>query len=299
MIAGAGRSPAQASRRRLKAGLLNLGLALPLGVWLAALFAAPAVIFLLYSFWRVEAFRIVHHYGLANYHVALGGFYLHSVLNSLIIGVVVATLSCVLAFALAWAVRFRVSRGRNIILLAIVAASAGSYLARIYAWRSILGATGVINSALGTFGLTNHPVGWLIFDRFAVIIALTNLYVPYAFLPIYVNLLNVDPEVVQAGRVLGAGPLTNLRRVILPIAATGLVTSFLYVLIFATGDFAIPTFLGGPTGVPAAQVIQNQFSTNFNWPLGAAMSFVYMAVLGTIAAGLLIVSGRKSRRLAS
>jgi spermidine/putrescine transport system permease protein len=288
-----------AARRRLKAGALNLGLALPLGIWLAALFAAPAVIFLLYSFWRVEAFRIVHRYGLANYRVAFGGAYLHSVANSLIIGVTVATLSCVLAFALAWAVRFRVGRGRNIILLAVVAASAGSYLARIYSWRSILGASGVINSALASLGLADHPLGWLIFDRFAVIVALTNLYVPYAFLPIYVNLLNLDAEVVQAGRVLGAGPLTNLRRVIVPIASTGLVTSFLYVLIFATGDFAIPTFLGGPTGVPAAQAIQNQFSTNFNWPLGAAMSFVYMAVLGTIAAVLLVVGARSSRRLAS
>lgn len=277
---------------------MSVVLALPLALWLAVLVAAPAVIFLLYSFWRVEAFRIVHKFGFGNYHTAVSGFYLRTILNSLVIGIAVATISCLMAFALAWAVRFRLRRGRTVVLLAIVAASAGSYLARIYSWRSILGSTGVINSMLERLGVTNHPLDWLIFNRFAVIVALTNLYVPYAFLPIYVNLLNIDPEIVEAGRILGAGPMRNMRRVVLPLASVGLIISFLYVLIFATGDFAIPTFLGGPTGLPAAQVIQNQFSSNFNWPLGAAMSFVYMAVLGAIAAALLAVAARKSSRLA-
>jgi spermidine/putrescine transport system permease protein len=283
---------------RLKAPTLRAALGLPLALWLAALFAAPAIIFLLYSFWRVEAFRIVHSFNLDNYRAALGRFYLRTVLNSLIIGFAVATISCLIAFALAWAVRFRFRRRRNLILLAIVAASTGSYLARIYSWRSILGSTGAINSVLGSLGLIDHPIGWLIFDRFAVIVALINLYVPYAFLPIYVNLLNVDPEVVEAGRVLGAGPVTNIRRVVLPLTSVGIIISFLYVLIFATGDFAIPTFLGGSGQLPAAQVIQDQFGSSFNWPLGAAMSFVYMGVLGAITLALLAVAQRQSRRLA-
>jgi spermidine/putrescine transport system permease protein len=284
--------------QRLRAPLFRTLLALPLALWLAALFAAPAVVFLVYSFWRVEAFRIVHVFNLDNYRHALGGFYLRTVLNSLIIGFSVAAISCAISFALAWAIRFRFTRRRNLILLAVVAASAGSYLARIYSWRSILGSTGAINSVLTSVGFTAHPISWLIFDRFAVIVALTNLYVPYAFLPIYVNLLNVDPEVVEAGRVLGAGPVTNVRRVILPLASIGVIISFVYVLIFATGDFAIPIFLGGPGHLPAAEVIQDQFGSSFNWPLGAAMSFVYMAVLGMITVALLAVAQRQSRRLA-
>jgi spermidine/putrescine transport system permease protein len=156
----------------------------------------------------------------------------------------------------------------------------------------------VINSTLQSLGLTDHALGWLLFDRFAVIVALTNLYLPYAFLPIYVNLLNIDAEVVEAGRILGAGPIRNMTRVVLPLASVGLIISFLYVLIFATGDFAIPSFLGGPTGLPAAQVIQSQFGSSFNWPLGSAMSFVYVTILGAIAVVLLMIAARKSSRLA-
>jgi len=283
--------------QRVRTPIFRTVLALPLALWLAALFAAPVVVFLVYSFWRVEAFRIVHTFNLGNYRRAFGGFYLHTVLNSLIIGFSVALFACFISFALAWAARFRFERRRNLILLAIVAASAGSYLARIYSWRSILGSTGAINGFLTSIGLTAHPISWLIFDRFAVIVALINLYVPYAFLPIYVNLLNVDREVIEAGRVLGAGPLANARRVILPLTSVGLIVSFIYVLIFATGDFAIPIFLGGPGHLPAAAVIQDQFGSSFNWPLGAAMSFVYMAVLGAITVALLTIAQRQSRRL--
>lgn len=264
-----------------------------------AMVAVPLIIFALYSLWRVEGFQIVHRYGFGNYRQALGGFFVRSLATSLVIGVSTAVASCLVAFGLAWAVRFRLTRSRNLVLLTVVAASTGSYVARIYSWRSILGDAGLINRGLEWLGVIHEPLAFLIFNRGAVIVALTNLFVPYAFLPIYVNLLSIDPDVLAAGRVLGAGPLTNFRRVVLPMASVGLVVSFMYVLIFATGDFAIPLFLGGPTGVPASRAIESQFSDSFNWPLGAAMSFMYMAALGLVAGALALYAARRSRRLAS
>jgi spermidine/putrescine transport system permease protein len=278
--------------------LTTVVLAAPLTVWLAALVAVPLGILLVYSFWRVTAFQIVHVYSLINYRASFSSVFARALENSLVIGLSTAAITCVIAYALAWAIRFRVHRGKNILLLAIVAASAGSYLARIYAWRGILGAQGAINSFLTTLHLTDEPLGFLIFNRGAVVVALVNLFIPYAFLPIYANLLAVDAEVLEAGRVLGASPTRNLLRVALPLSSVGLATSFIYVLIFATGDFAIPTFLGGPTGLPAAQVIQEQFGQIFNWPLGAAMAILYLLVLGAIAGLLALYAGRRTKRLA-
>jgi spermidine/putrescine transport system permease protein len=148
-------------------------------------------------------------------------------------------------------------------------------------------------------GVIDDPLSFLIFNRFAVVLALTNIFLPFAFLPIYGNLLAIRPEVLEAGRVLGAGPITNFRRVIFPLASTGLLISFIYVFIFATGDFATPAFLGGPGGVVAARLIADQFGAVFNWPLGAALSFVYMLVLGLIAGVLALVVTRRARRIAS
>jgi spermidine/putrescine transport system permease protein len=273
-------------------------LATPLTLWLLALVTLPIGIFFVYSFWRVRNFQIVHSFWLGNYRSAFGSLFLSAVESSLIIGLSAALLSCAGGFVLAWVVRFRLRRTRNLALLAIVAVSAGSYLARIYSWRAVLGSNGLINSGLIHAGVTDQPLTFLLFNRFAIVTALVNLFLPYAFLPIYANLLAMDSEVIEAGRVLGAGPWTNFRRVILPMASVGLAISFIYVMIFATGDFAIPTFLGGATGLPAAAVIQSQFGTSFNWPLGAAMSFVYIVILGAIAGALAFYANRVSRRMA-
>jgi spermidine/putrescine transport system permease protein len=283
-------------KRRARYSLTPL-LAAPLTAWLVAMVALPLGIFLTYSFWSAENFQIVHRWSLKNYRAAFSSLFLRAIESSLIVGLIAAFLSCTIAFALAWIVRFRLQRGRNLVLLAIVAVSAGSYLARIYSWRSVLGSNGLINSFFISTGLTKQPLSFLLFDRFAMVTAFVNLFIPYAFLPIYANLLSINPETIEAGRVLGAGPLVNFRRVILPMASVGLVISFIYVMIFVTGDFAIPTFLGGATGLPAAEVIQNQFGGSFNWPLGSAMSFVYIAVLGAIAGVLAVYAGRKSRRM--
>jgi spermidine/putrescine transport system permease protein len=281
---------------RMRAGIATAVLAAPLSLWLVVLVAAPLASLLVYSFWQVDAFQVVHEFTLDNYQVALSRFFLGAIASSLFIGVTSAAIACVVAFALAWAVRFRVERGRNLLVVIIVASAAGSYLARIYSWRGILGSQGALNTLLESLHITDGPLD-LLFNRGAVIVALVHLFVPYAFLPIYVNLLAIDPEVLEAGRVLGASPIMNLTRVALPLASGGLAASFVYVLIFATGDFAIPTFLGGPKGLPAAQMIQTQFGGVFNWPLGAAMSFVYMVALGLIAGALAVYAGRRSRRL--
>ncbi len=270
----------------------------PLTAFVLLFAAVPAGIFLVYSFWQVETFQIVHNLTFANYReVFSGGLYRTSLWNGFVIGLITACVCCTLAFVLAWAVRFHTSRWRNAIVLCIVVSSVSSYLARLYAWRSILGTDGIINYSLERLGITHGPLGFLIFNRFAIVIALVHMFLPFAFLPIYSNLLEIRPETLQAGRVLGAGPVRNFWRVAFPLASTGFAISFVYVFIFATGDYAVPTFLGGPQGVVVARVIADQFGIVYNWPLGAALSFVYIGFLAISLGAFTWLVTRRSRRL--
>jgi len=289
---------ADPARRRRRDDIVPALLASPLAVWLGLLVAAPGAVFVVYSFWHVESFRIVRDFTLDNYReIFTKEVYADALVDSLVLGFSTAAVTCLVAFPLAWAIRFHSRRGRDLLLIVIVISSIGSYLARLYAWRSILGGDGIVNYTLLRAGVVDQPLDWLIFNRFAVLVTLANVFLPFAFLPIYANLLAIRPEVLEAGRVLGAGPLTNFRRVILPLSSTGLVISFLYVFIFATGDFATPLFLGGPQGSVVANLIANNFGTVFDWPLGAAISLVYMLVLGVIVGLLAWYVARRTRRL--
>lgn len=278
----------------------NTLLALPSGFWLLAFFVVPLLVMALHSVWHVESFQIIRGFTLENYLQALTEpVYRQALTGSFIVGVSTAAVCVAIALPLAWAVRFHTSKYRDLLLLLIVVASVGSYLARIYSWRSILGSSGVINYFLVSLGVTDAPLDFLIFNRFAVVIALVNLFLPFAFLPIYASLLSVEPAVLEASRVLGAGPIKSFWKVGLPLSSTGLVISFIYVLIFATADFAAPAFLGGPEGIVTSQVIAQQFGVAFNWPLGAALAVLYMVILGAIVGLLATLVMRRTRRMRS
>ncbi len=297
------RSATRAVRRRpadAPPALLGGLLAFPLAAWTALFVVVPGAIFLVYSFWQVETFQIVHDFTWSNYRsVFTDDLYRRSLWNAFLIGAITASITSLIAFPLAWAVRFHTSKHRDLLVLLIVISSVSSYLARLYAWRSILGADGAINYSLERVGVIHGPLSFLIFNRFAMIVALVHIFLPFAFLPIYGSLLAIRPEVLQAGRVLGAGPIRNFARVAFPLASTGFAVSFVYVMIFATGDYAVPTFLGGPQGVVAARVIADQFGAVFNWPLGAALSIVYMGSLAVTLGAFTWLVTRRARRLGS
>jgi spermidine/putrescine transport system permease protein len=272
----------------------------PLTLAVLLFVAIPGGIFLVYSFWHVEVFAIVHDFTLSNYReVFSGGLYRHSLWNAFLIGAITTAVCCTVAFTLAWAVRFHAGRWRNTVVVLIVISSVSSYLARLYAWRSILGRDGLVNYSLEKIGVIDAPLGFLIFNRFAIVIALVHIFLPFAFVPIYSNLLEVEEETLQAGRVLGAGPIRNFFKVAFPLASTGFAISCVYVFIFATGDYAVPTFLGGPGGVVAARVIADQFGAVFNWPLGAALSFAYLVVLAALLGVFTWLITRRGRRVAA
>ena len=287
----------QTTEQRKTSHLFDSILAAPFGLWLLVFFIIPTGIMIVYSFWSMETFQVLREFSLENYVKVLENpLYRRALVGSFVVGLTTATICSCMAFALAWAVRFHTEKHRELLLILIVAASVGSYLARIYSWRSILGSGGLVDFALTSINMTEDSGQVLMFNRFPVILALVNLFLPFAFLPIYASLLTIKPEVIQASRVLGAGPFVTFFRVSLPLAATGLAISFLYVLIFATADFAAPAFLGGQQGVVAAQLIADQFGTTFNWPLGSALAITYVLILGAIVGVSAAYANYRSRR---
>jgi spermidine/putrescine transport system permease protein len=154
----------------------------------------------------------------------------------------------------------------------------GGYLVRIYAWRSILGEQGLINSFLGSIGLIHKPLGFLIFSQAAVVVGLVNLLLPFAALPLFSAMQNVPKEILEAARDLGGGRLVVFRTIMLPLTATGVRIAFAFAFVLASGDYVTPQLLGGPSGLMIGNAISDQFSTEFNWPLGCALAIVMLLV---------------------
>ena len=264
---------------------------------LAFVFAIPIVLLFIVSFWSVKNFKLQPDVSLAAWQ-RFFTVYGDLTLYTLLVGLLVGLLCTGLGFVFAYAARFKAGRFGDLLLVATLITLFGGYLVKIYAWKSILGADGLLNQALMALGLTDQPLAFLIYSRGAVVIALVHFLLPFAILPIYASLRNVSEVTIEAARDLGASALQVLTKVIIPQALSGLFSAFAFCFLLAAGDYVTPMLLGGTSGSMLGQFVLLEFSTNFNWPAGSALSFgLLFACLALIAliAGL---GGRMMRHSA-
>jgi spermidine/putrescine transport system permease protein len=255
--------------------LLLLGVAIPVGM----LFA--------FSFFHLHLLEPVPGATADNYRrVFTTGIYRSFAVNTFLIAAPTAVLSVVGGYLLAYFIAFRARRSRSVLLVAIVIALMGSYLALIYSWRTLSGENGIFNSLLRGLHVTDAPLGVLLFSRAAVITAEVNFFLPFATLVLFSSLSSIPPELTAAARDLGASRTMTLRRITLPLSGSAVFGATLFVFFLSAGDYITPVFLGGiGSSGTFGTLIADQLSTTLNYPLGAAIAFVMLALF----LGLVIV----------
>lgn len=262
----------------------------PLTVLLIAGIIAPAIVFLVYSFFGFSMYEIHPGFQLGWYREILaGGVYGTVALNTLAIAIPTTIATVVGGYAIAYFIVFDAGRSGRLILMLVVVSLLASYLARVYAWRTLMGSEGIVNTMLESLGLIDRPVAWLLFSRFPVILAEINLYMPVTALICYAGLAGVPTDLREVARDLGAGRVQTLFRITLPITGPALFAASALAFFLSCGDYITPAFLGGPTtGQTFGTVIANRITTEGNYPLSAALSFSMIAAFAVYTLALFV-----------
>lgn len=156
-----------------------------------------------------------------------------------------------------------------------------SLIVRLYAWLMILKPSGIINDALLGIGIIDQPLD-MIFTRFAVVLGMVYVMIPFMFLPVYASVERLDRSLIEASSDLGARGWQTFLKVILPQTLPGIAGGSVIVFIPSVGNFVIPDVLGGAKGLMIGNLVEQQFLDARNWPFGAALSMVIMAVVLTV-----------------
>jgi spermidine/putrescine transport system permease protein len=243
--------------------------------------AVPLGFFLIFSFWRLSNFEIVPQWNVDNYKKSIEDPSVRVLLrNTLVIAAITAAATTVIATATASVLRFRLARWQNHIMFLIVVALFSGYLVRIFAWETLLGTRGVINTVLQDVGLIGKPIDALLYTRFSAILVLTNFLVPIAVVPCYAAFQNIRESEIAAARDLGASGPQTYRRIVLPLAWPGVFAAFSMTFIIASGDYLTPSLVGGRTGAMIGKIVADTFLNQFDWPQGAALAILdLLAVL--------------------
>jgi spermidine/putrescine transport system permease protein len=262
--------------------------------WVAVFLLVPYLLMFCYSFWSVSPSQtILHSWNLANYKELVDKpVYAETLLRSMWIAVRVTLFSFLLGYPLAYFLSFCAGKRKDLLYQMVIIPLWVSYLVRAYAWKTILGSDGVLNTLLQYTHLTRHPLEFLLYSPFAVVLTLTHIYTPFAFLPIYAALEHIPRHLVEASHDLGATPVQTFWRVILPLSIPGVLAGATFAFVLSLGDFLAPLLLGGPSGIMISNVVVSLFGAAYNWPLGAAISLCMLLLV----VGLLFLSERLEKK---
>jgi putative spermidine/putrescine transport system permease protein len=163
---------------------------------------------------------------------------------------------------------------KGFFLLVILGPLLISVVARTLGWALLFGGNnGVVNMALMRLGVIDAPLPFM-FTETGVVVALAHVLMPFMVLSVWAALQKIDPQVENAALALGAGPVTVLRRIILPQIMPGLLSGGIIVFSLAASAFATPAIIGGRRLKIAATLAYDEFLNTLNWPLGAAVAML-------------------------
>jgi spermidine/putrescine transport system permease protein len=279
--ASAGKTAAPAPRRRRRPRLTTPALlGLPIS-WLVVFLLVPIVIVALYSVDELSLFPGPHSFALGGWYRLFHQGYMSLFWKSAQMSLIVSAVVVATAYPLAYFLALSGTRRKYVLLLLLIAPFMTSYLLRVLAWKVILGDNGVINSALGSLGL--HPLSFLLYSRFAVMLVLAYVWLPFVALPIFVTLDTLDQRLLEAASDLYASRLQAFLRVTLPLSMPGVVAAFLFVFIPTVGEFVTPSIVGGSSGYMYGNQIVDLFQQGFpDWETGATLALFLIAVISVL-----------------
>ena len=250
---------------------IGFGQVAPALIFVAIFFVFPVVALLLRSVMEPT-------FGLGNYAELLGSAtYVKIFANTFIVSGLVTMISLLIGFPVAWTLAIMPSRLASVVFAILLLSMWTNLLARTYAWMVLLQRTGLINKMLIGMGLIDKPLA-LVNNLTGVTIGMTYIMLPFIILPLYGVIKKIDPAVLQAAALCGASRWQCLTRVLLPLAAPGMMAGSLMVFVMSLGYYVTPSLLGGTANMMLAELIAQFVQSLVNWGMGGAAAFVLLIV---------------------
>ena len=261
----------------LRLGLLGL----PPSLWFLLFYLVPLGVLIIAAFWSVDSMTgaLQPGFSLHNFRALWDTAIYHTViLRTIGIAAAVTAFDILLAFPVAyWIGVMAGPKMRAVLGVCVLIPLWSSYLARVYAWRLILSHDGILNWLMSSLGLGENGIGY---SNWAMTLTFTYLWLPFMILPIATALEKVPRNLLEASADLGGRGFTTLRRVVLPLAAPGMIAGSIFTFSLTMGDYVTPILVGGPSSDFIGNVIYKTVGVANDIPFAAALAVVPLVVMG-------------------
>ena len=271
-------------------------LAAPAVGFLLVFLIVPLAAMLLYSVSaRVAGGVLVPAFTLENYaRIFTNDLYLRFVIRTLRVALTTTLLCMILSYPLALILAHGNRTFARITMLILVAPLLVNLVIRSYGWTIVLNTRGLLNWLIASVGL---PVpGQILYSEAAVVIGCAHLFLPLMVLPLAAAIIRIEPSIMDCGRVFGASEFRVFCHIVLPLSLPGLAAGSALVFPLTAGAYVTPALLGGNFASLLGNLIEQQVVAASNWPFGAALATLLVAILLLVNLIFLKLFERKTAR---
>jgi putative spermidine/putrescine transport system permease protein len=212
--------------------------------------------------------------------------YLEAAGRSMLLGVIVAAITLIVAYPMAFVIAKTENPARNTFLLILVlAAMQLDMVIRLYGMMVILGDNGLINQMLLALGLTaeGQPVS-LMYNFLGVVLGLVQFALPFMILTLIGVIRSIDSSLEEAARSLGASRRRTFFKITLPMSMPGILSGSLLVFALSISSYIVPALMGGfRVGVLPIHIFQ-QVAESARFQFGATIAVIlFLLSAGAVA----------------
>ncbi len=249
----------------------------PFLVWITLFTIIPLLLVLLFSFTEGDVQNITEmKFTLDNFKRFMQPNYINIISRSAGLALISTVICFVLGYPMAMILAGMEEKKRNFWVLLFIVPMWMNFLLRTYAWMTLLGKQGIINTFLEFLRL---PTLNLLYNNGAVILGMVYNFLPFMVLPIYTVLSKIDKSVIEAAEDLGANRITVFKKVVFPLSIPGVASGITMVFMPAVSTFVISRLLGGNLYMLIGNLIEQQFLTVYDWHFGSAISIIMMIII--------------------
>lgn len=250
----------------------------PVTVLLIALVLAPLIFVAIMSFCQTdEYYNVVYSFTVANYEKLLSAEYFKIYGQSLLIALLTTVLCVLLGYPFAYIIARTKSKKKQLLYMLVIIPFWTNSLIRIYGWRTFLGNSGWLNGLIRLLHISSEPIDFL-YKTGTTVLGMVYCFIPFMVLPLYTAIEKLDGSLLEASSDLGAKPYKTFFEVIIPLTSSGIFSGSIMVFIPCLGYFFVSNILGGGNTDMIGNLIERQFKSANNWPLGAALSIILIVV---------------------
>ncbi len=250
----------------------------PVSLWLVFFVAVPLIYVLVMSFCSLDSsYNVTFKFTADNYRRLLDPNYIQIYATSIVVAFLTTAICILVGYPFSFLIARNKSRFKPLLYMLVIIPFWTNSLIRIYGWRTFLGSGGWLNSALMAMHITSEPVQFL-FNKGATVFGMVYCLFPFMVLPLYTAIEKLDTSLLEASSDLGAKRSATFLRIILPLTASGIFSGSIMVFIPSLGYFFVADILGGGNSDVIGNLIERQFQSGNNWPLGSALSIILILI---------------------